>query len=206
MPAIMPRMRFFLEALVAINGDALHKILLLSSATWLPWRGCRQPLRGVHDDLAILHRNGKAIKRTRGRPRQHRSCRAKLRAVTGAKNDLAFREIVHRTLHVCTFVRQGEHAGRVMRDNTPLFPEMPDTGHRQCVEGPKRKPSAPFSWGGGREKEFEEEPELPSHHDEHRGDPAQPHQAPAGKPCPGVFLRWRRLFLHVIPSCVSGTC
>src|SRR5262249_57693857 len=80
MPAIMPCMRFFLEALVAVNGDALHRILLSSSAAWLPWRGYRQPLRGVHDYLAILHRDGKAIERTRGRARQHRSCRAKLRA------------------------------------------------------------------------------------------------------------------------------
>ena len=125
----MPCMRFFLEALVAINGDALHKILLSSGATWLPWRGRRQPPRGVHNYLAILHRYGKAIKGSRGRPCQHRSCRAKLRAVTGAKDDLAFREIVHRTLLVCTFIRQGEHAGWMMRDNTTLFPEMFDTAH-----------------------------------------------------------------------------
>src|SRR4029450_10247158 len=135
MPTIMPRMRFFLEALVAINGDALHKRLLSSYATWLPWRGRRQPVRGVHDHLAILHCNGKVVKGTRARPRQHRSCRAKLRTVTGAKNDLAFREIVHRTLQVCAFVRQGEHACRVMRDNTHLFPEMLAMAEGKLIEG-----------------------------------------------------------------------
>jgi hypothetical protein len=69
-----------------------------------------------------------------------------------------------------------------MRDNTPLFPEMLDTAHGKLIEGTKRKLSSPLPWCGGREEEFEEEPELPSHHDEYRGDPAQTHQAPAGKP------------------------
>jgi hypothetical protein len=172
MPAIMPRMRFFLEALGAINSDALHTILLSSSATWLLCGGCRQPLCGVHDYLTILHHNGKAIKGTRGWPRQHRSCRAKLRAVTRAKNDLAFRDIVHRTLQVGTFVRQGEHASRVMRDDTALFPEMLDAAYGKLVECTQSKPSSPLSWCRGRQEELEEEPELPSYYDEYRGDPA----------------------------------
>jgi hypothetical protein len=86
--------------------------------------------------------------------------------VTGAKKDLAFWEIVHRTLQVCTFVRQGKHAGRVMRDNTPRFPEMLDTAHGKRVECTKSKPTFSLSWRSGCEEELEEEPELPSHHDE----------------------------------------
>jgi hypothetical protein len=109
--------------------------------------------------------------------------------MTRAKNDLAFREIIYRTLQVCTFVRQGEHTGRVMRDNASRFPEMLDTAHGKRVECTKSKPASSFSWCSGREEEFEEEPELSSHHDEHWGDPAQAHQAPTGKPGPGVFLR-----------------
>jgi hypothetical protein len=92
--------------------------------------------------------------------------------VTWAKNDLAFREIIHRALLVRTFVRQGEHTGWVMRDNTPLFPEMLDTAYGKLCECTKSKLPSPFPWGSGGEKEFEEEPELPSHYDEHRSDPA----------------------------------
>src|SRR5258708_32525404 len=92
-----------------------------------------------------------------------------------------------------------------MRDNTVLFPEMLDTAHGKRVECAKRKLSSPFPWCDGREEEFEEEPELPSHHDEHRGDPAQTHQAPAGKPCAGVFFRRGVLFPPWLPHPVPET-
>src|SRR5438094_1989279 len=93
-----------------------------------------------------------------------------------------------------------------MRDNTTLFPEMLDTANGKRIDCTKRKLSSPFPRCSGRKKKLKEEPELPSHHDEHRGNPAQTHQAPAGKSCPGVFLRWGRLFLPVVLSYVSETC
>jgi hypothetical protein len=54
-----------------------------------------------------------------------------------------------------------------MRDDTALFPEMPDTAHGKLVEGTQSKPPSPLPWGGGRQEELEEEPELPSYYDEH---------------------------------------
>ena len=62
---------------------------------------------------------------------------------------------------MCTFVRQGEHAGRVMRDDTALFPKMFDTAHGKLVECTKSKLPLPSPGVVGKEKSLRRSQSCP---------------------------------------------
>src|SRR5206468_1007292 len=110
-----------------------------------------------------LQCGGKAIQGSRCRPSQDSACHAELRAVTGAKNDTTFREIVHGTLLVRAFVRQRQHTCWLSYQQKTPFPDMRHAPHGKLLEPTKGELSSSLPWCERRKEEFEEEPELPAH-------------------------------------------
>jgi len=67
-------------------------------------------VRSVYDYVPVLHCAGKAVEGSRCRASQNSACDAELRAVTGAKNDVTFREIIHSAFLVRAFVCERQHS------------------------------------------------------------------------------------------------
>src|SRR5215471_15973090 len=108
----------------------------------------------VDDHVPVLQCGGKAVQRTRRRTRQDSACGAELRAMAGAENDLAFREIVHGALLVRAFVRQRQHACRLpYQQKTPL-PEMRHAAYGKLFERPHWELPSPLPWCEWREEKL----------------------------------------------------
>src|SRR5215831_8426437 len=117
-------------------------------------------MRGVDDHVPVLQCGGKAVQGSRRRTIQNCACGAELRAMAGAENDVTFREIVHGTLLVRTFVRQRQHACRLPYQQKTSLPEMRHAPHGELFQRTQGELPAPFPWCEWREEKLEEEPEL----------------------------------------------
>ena len=146
-------------------------------------------MRGVYNHLPVLHRGSKAVERSRCRTCQDSACHAELSAVTRAKDDVTFWEIVHGALLVCAFVRQRQHACRLSYQQKTPLPDMRHASDGELLERAKGELPSSLPWRERRKEEFEEEPELPSHGYAKDSDPAQAYQASAGEYAPRVLLR-----------------
>ena len=102
-------------------------------------------MRGVYDHVPVLQCGGKALEGSRCRPRQDSACDAEVGAVTGTENDVTFRDIVHDTLLVRTFVRQRQDACRLPYQQKTPWPEMGHTPYGKLLERTKSKLSSPLA-------------------------------------------------------------